>query len=82
VAFVTRSSSERLDTPAYGALIASNPAPPLPTEYPDEVMPITLTFYYNETPGSEGRLPADEATRGDTRDTSQSLEPEDPWPRR
>jgi hypothetical protein len=26
----------------------SNPTVPLPREYPDEAMPIVVTFYYNE----------------------------------
>lgn len=35
---------------SYNAIRASNPAPPLPTGYPDEVCLFTVTFYYNELP--------------------------------
>jgi outer membrane biosynthesis protein TonB len=37
---------------SYGALAASNPTVPLPPEYPDDRAFFTVTFYYNETPGS------------------------------
>lgn len=35
---------------AYGALVASSPADPLPPEYPDDRAFFTVTFYYNENP--------------------------------
>jgi TonB family protein len=37
---------------AFGALAASNPTVPLPPEYPDDRAFFTVTFYYNENPGS------------------------------
>jgi TonB family protein len=33
---------------AHNAIMQSNPTVPLPREYPDEAMPIVVTFYYNE----------------------------------
>jgi TonB family protein len=41
---------EPFNTAAFGALSASNPTVPLPPEYPDDRAPITVTFFYNETP--------------------------------
>jgi len=35
---------------AFHALQASNPTIPLPQEYPDERMVMTVVFYYNEQP--------------------------------
>jgi outer membrane biosynthesis protein TonB len=32
------------------AILSSNPTIPLPVEYPDDRMPITVTFFFNETP--------------------------------
>jgi TonB family protein len=32
------------------AILTSNPTIPLPLEYPDERMPITVTFFFNEQP--------------------------------
>lgn len=32
------------------AILTSNPTIPLPLEYPDDRMPITVTFFFNETP--------------------------------
>jgi TonB family protein len=32
------------------AILTSNPTIPLPPEYPDDRMPITVTFYFNEQP--------------------------------
>jgi outer membrane biosynthesis protein TonB len=37
---------------AFGALAASNPTEPLPPEYPDDRAFFTVTFYFNENPGS------------------------------
>jgi TonB family protein len=35
---------------AYGGIVSSNPTIPLPPEYPDPKMEMTVTFYYNESP--------------------------------
>jgi TonB family protein len=35
---------------AYGAMRASNPTYPLPTEYPSPTAFFTVTFFYNEQP--------------------------------
>lgn len=35
------------------AVAASSPTVPLPPEYPDEKALVTITFYYNETPGQK-----------------------------
>jgi TonB family protein len=40
---------------AFNAIKGSNPTVPLPTEYPDESMVMTVIFYYNETPEGGGR---------------------------
>ena len=37
---------------ALNALAASNPTLPLPPEYPDDRAFFTVTFYFNETPGT------------------------------
>jgi TonB family protein len=37
---------------AFNALAASNPTQPLPPEYPDDRAFFTVTFYFNENPGS------------------------------
>ena len=37
---------------AFGALATSNPTYPLPPEYPDDRAFFTVTFYFNENPGS------------------------------
>jgi TonB family protein len=37
---------------AYGALAASNPTQPLPPEYPDDRAFFTVTFFFNEDPGT------------------------------
>ena len=41
---------------ALNAINASSPTVPLPAEYPDEKMVVTVTFYYNEKPQSAERL--------------------------
>ena len=46
------SSIDGFNNSSYGALAASNPTQPLPPEYPDDRAFFTITFYYNETPGS------------------------------
>jgi TonB family protein len=37
---------------SFNALAASNPTEPLPPEYPDDRAFFTVTFYFNENPGS------------------------------
>jgi TonB family protein len=37
---------------AFGAISASNPTTPLPPEYPDDRAFFTVTFYFNENPGT------------------------------
>jgi hypothetical protein len=37
---------------AYQALAASNPTVPLPPAYPDEMMRMRVTFFYNEDPSA------------------------------
>jgi TonB family protein len=52
---------------AFNALSASNPTVPLPQEYPDEKMVMTVVFYYNENPpggGAEKPLPANPMAAG------------------
>jgi len=39
---------------AYNAIKASNPTVPLPQEYPDDRMVMTVIFYYNENPPGGG----------------------------
>jgi len=39
---------------AFNAIKASNPTVPLPQEYPDESMVMTVIFYYNEVPPGGG----------------------------
>ena len=50
VVVVGPSQVEVLNTSSLNAIAASNPVEPLPAEYPDEKVLITITFYYNETP--------------------------------
>ena len=40
---------------AFNAIKASNPTVPLPQEYPDEKMVMTVIFYYNENPPGGGQ---------------------------
>jgi TonB family protein len=40
---------------AFNAINASNPTVPLPQEYPDESMVMTVIFYYNEMPQGGGQ---------------------------
>jgi TonB family protein len=46
------SSVEAFNHSAYGALVASNPTQPLPPEYPDDRAFFTVTFFFNEDPGT------------------------------
>ena len=49
---VQPSNLESFNQSSYNALRGSNPTEPLPREYPDNSMQMTVTFYYNELPGS------------------------------
>jgi enterochelin esterase-like enzyme len=44
------STVHRFTQAAYNALSASNPTVPLPPAYPDEVLRMRVTFFYNEDP--------------------------------
>jgi TonB family protein len=44
------SAVEGFNDASFKAIAASNPATPLPPEYPDEKAFVTVTFYYNEAP--------------------------------
>jgi TonB family protein len=46
------SGVDAFNNSSFNALAASNPTQPLPPEYPDDRAFFTITFYYNETPGS------------------------------
>lgn len=46
------SQHESFNNSAFGALAASNPTQPLPPEYPDDRAFFTVTFYFNEDPGT------------------------------
>lgn len=46
------SAIDAFDHSSFNALAASNPTQPLPPEYPDDRAFFTVTFYYNENPGS------------------------------
>ena len=46
------ASVESFNAAAFNALVASNPTQALPSEYPDDRAHFTVTFYYNELPGS------------------------------
>jgi TonB family protein len=46
------SAVDAFDHSSFNALAASNPTQPLPPEYPDDRAFFTITFYYNENPGS------------------------------
>jgi len=48
------SSVDSFTKAAFGAIKASNPTVPLPAEYPDDRMVMTVVFYYNETPEGGG----------------------------
>jgi len=50
VVVVGPSQFYALNTSSLNAIAASSPVEPLPAEYPDEMAPITITFYYNEAP--------------------------------
>ena len=46
------SPIDAFNNSAFNALAASNPTLPLPPEYPDDSAFFTVTFYFNENPGS------------------------------
>jgi TonB family protein len=46
------SAVDAFNNSSFGALASSNPTQPLPPEYPDDRAFFTITFYYNENPGS------------------------------
>ena len=46
------SGIESFNNSAFNALAASNPTQPLPNEYPDDRAFFTVTFYFNEDPGT------------------------------
>jgi TonB family protein len=46
------SNVDSFNNSSFGALAASNPTYPLPPEYPDDRAFFTITFYFNENPGS------------------------------
>jgi hypothetical protein len=45
------SSVDAFNNSSFGALAASTPVDPLPPEYPDDRLVMTVTFFYNENPG-------------------------------
>jgi TonB family protein len=44
---VAPSGDSTLDEPAYGSIKASNPFPPLPTEFPGQYLALRFVFFYN-----------------------------------
>jgi outer membrane biosynthesis protein TonB len=50
VTVVQPSAVNAFTLAARNAILTSNPTVPLPPEYPDDRMPIKVTFYYNEQP--------------------------------
>ena len=48
---VTPSGDVTLDRPAYGAITASDPFPPLPPEFPGKYLELRFRFYYNPEKG-------------------------------
>jgi outer membrane biosynthesis protein TonB len=50
VAVARPSDVDAFTKAARGAILMSNPTLPLPREYPDDRMPMMVTFYYNEQP--------------------------------
>jgi TonB family protein len=52
VSVARASSVDAFTLAARNAILASNPTIPLPPEYPDEKAFFTVTFFYNENPGS------------------------------
>jgi TonB family protein len=52
VAVARPSSVDAFTLSARNAILASNPTIPLPAEYPDEKAFFTVTFFFNENPGT------------------------------
>ena len=52
VVVVSNSDIDAFNRAAFNAILGSNPTEPLPPEYPDEKALFTVTFYYNQEPGS------------------------------
>jgi TonB family protein len=50
--FDTNSGDETLDRSAYGAILASNPLRPFPSEFGCEFIDLRFRFYYNPDPGT------------------------------
>jgi TonB family protein len=50
VQIVGPSSIEAFNRAAYQAIVGASPVDPLPADYPDPIMPIRATFFYNEQP--------------------------------
>ncbi len=48
VIVIRPSAVDAFNAATFGALVAANPTPPLPPEYPDENAAFTVTFSYNE----------------------------------
>ena len=53
LAVIGPSDVDSFNNAAFNALAMSNPADPLPVEYPSDRLLITVTFYYNEMPPSQ-----------------------------
>ena len=53
LAVIGPSDVDSFNNAAFNALAMSNPADPLPVEYPSDRLLITVTFYYNEQPPSQ-----------------------------
>ncbi|MFL6281312.1 MAG: TonB C-terminal domain-containing protein [Vicinamibacterales bacterium] len=45
------SAVDAFNNSSFGALASSTPVDPLPLEYPDDRLIMTVTFFYNENPG-------------------------------
>jgi TonB family protein len=52
IVVVGPSDIDAFNRAASNAILGSNPTEPLPPEYPDEKAFFTVTFYYNQEPGS------------------------------
>ena len=50
MAYVSGSGDVALDRAAYGGITASNPFPPLPSEYAGQALRLRFTFFYNPDP--------------------------------
>jgi len=52
VKFDTNSGDQTLDRSAYGAILASNPLPPLPRQFACEFIDLRFRFFYNPDSGT------------------------------